>query len=201
MKKLNLHKTEEKLLELNLKIFTPNDLKVIFGVSKRAVQGFLNYNIKKGAFVHLRKGLYGLNRNLPNEFVLANRVYFPSYVSLDSALAYYNLIPETVYSITSVTTRPTREFKVNNLSYEYRKIKREAYAGYEPKKVNGQIIYIAVPEKAVADFLYFVSLGKQTFNDRLKIEKIDKIKLYQYLKLFKQKRLITFANQLLKNDR
>ena len=92
MKKLNLHKTEEKLLELNLKIFTPNDLKVIFGVSKRAVQGFLNYNIKKGAFVHLRKGLYGLNRNLPNEFVLANRVYFPSYVSLDSALAYYNLI-------------------------------------------------------------------------------------------------------------
>ena len=201
MKLLNLHLVEEKLLELNIKIFTPAEFKVIFGVSKRAVQGFLNYNTKKGAFVHLRKGLYGLKRSPPNEFVLANRAYSPSYLSLDSALAYYNLIPETVYSITSVTTRPTREFKMNNLAYKYRKIKKEAFTGYEPKKIGGQIIYIAVPEKAVADFLYFVSLGKQTFNDRLKIEEINKTKLFQYLKLFKQKRLIAFANRFLKNDR
>jgi predicted transcriptional regulator of viral defense system len=187
MKKLNLHQAEERLLELNLKVFTPNDLRVIFGVSQRAVQGFLHYNLEKGAFVHLRKGLYTLKRNLPPEFVLANRLYAPSYISLDSALAYYHLIPETIYAVTSVTTKPTRKFVAHNLSYEYRKIKREAYTGYQPKEINGQLVYLATPEKAVADFLYFVSLGKRSFNERLKLGKIDKNKLNKYLKLFKQK--------------
>jgi len=187
MKKLNLHEAEEKLLELNLKVFTPNDLKVFFRVSQRAAQGFLHYNLKKRAFVHLRKGLYALKRNLPPEFVLANRLYSPSYISLDSALAYHHLIPETVYAVTSVTTKPTRKFVVNNLSYEYRKIKREAYTGYEPKEIDGQVVYLATPEKAVADFFYFVSLGKRSLNERLKLGKVDKRKLNGYLKLFKQK--------------
>ena len=198
MKKLNLHETEEKLFSGNIKIFTPQDLMVIFGVNKRAVEGFLNYNLKKGVFVHLKKGLYALKRNLPSEFALANRIYSPSYVSLDSALSFYGLIPETVYAVTSITTKPTREFEVLNRLFEYRKIKKEAYTGYIPKTVSGEVVLIAVPEKAVADFLYFVYLGKRVFNERLRLKKVNSLQLRKYLGLFGQKKLIPLANRFLK---
>lgn len=197
MKKLNLHEVEERLFSLKAKIFSPRDLQVIFGVSKRAIEGFLNYNVKKGVFTRVKRGLYTLKRNFPQEFVLANNLYFPSYVSLDSALSYYNLIPETIYPITSVTPKPTREFEVGGRLFEYRKIKKEAYGGYIAKSFNGEVAYLATPEKAVADFLYFVYLGKRLFNDRLKIERIQTQQLKKYLKLFNQKHFVFFVNRLL----
>lgn len=195
MKKLNLHKVEEKLLETNLKIFQPHLLEIMFGVTKRAAEGFLNYNTKKGAFIRLKPGLYSLKNNLAPDFFLANNLYVPSYISLDTALSYYNLIPETVYSVTSVTTKPTREFTVNNHSFSYQKIKKEAFGDYLPKEVDGQVIYLAAPEKAVADFLYFVYLGKRSFNDRLKLKRINRQKLQKDLKLFGQKRFLKFCRR------
>jgi predicted transcriptional regulator of viral defense system len=197
MKKLNLYQIEERLLNLNLKIFRPQDLQVLFGANRRAVQGFLTYNLKRGAFVHFKRGLYALKKNLPHDFVLANSLYSPSYISLDSALSYYNLIPETVYAITSVTSKPTREFEVDNRLFDYRKIKKEAYTGYIPKNLNGEIVYLATPEKAVADFLYFVFLGKRAFNERLKLEKINKQKLKSYLKLLRSKNLFIWSKKAL----
>ena len=198
MKKLNLHQVEKKLFSLNIKIFTPQDLSFIFDANKRAVQGFLNYNTKKGVFIRLKKGLYSLKRDLPQEFFLANRLYSPSYVSLETALSFHHLIPETVYAVTSVTTKPTREFEVNDRFFEYRKIKKQAYTGYDPQEIEGEIVHLALPEKAVADFLYFVSLGKKSFNDRLRLKKIDKKRLNQYLKLFDRKNLIPFVKKILK---
>lgn len=168
-----------------LKLFTTSDLMIMFGVGKRASQAFLSYNVKKGAFVRLKAGLFALKNNLPSEYIIANRLYSPSYISLDTALSYYNLIPETVYAITSVTPKPTREFEVNGIAYDYRRIKREAFTGYIPKEIHGETVYIATPEKAVADFLYFVSLGKRKYNDRLKLDKIDSSQLKQYRDLFK----------------
>lgn len=197
MKKLNLHQVEEKLFSLNIKIFTPDDLRVMFNVSQRAVEGFLNYNCKKGAFVRLKKGFYTLKRNPASEFVIANKIYSPSYISLETALSYYHLIPETVYAVTSVTTKPTREFEVISRLFEYRKIKKEAYTGYLPKVVSNEVCLMAKPEKAVADSLYFVWLGKRTFNERLRLEKIDKTELRKYLRLFDQKKFIAFVDRLI----
>ena len=56
--------------------------------------------------------MYALADNLPSDFEIANALYQPSYTSLTHTLAYYHIIPEMVYTITSVTTRPTYEFKV-----------------------------------------------------------------------------------------
>lgn len=185
MKKLNLHKVEEQLVSSGLKIFTASDLMVAFGVEKRAAQAFISYNVKKGAFLRLKAGLFAIKNNLPSVFTIANRLYFPSYISFDTALSYYSLIPETVYTITSATPKPTREFEVNGIVYDYRRIKRQAFTGYIPKKIHGETVYIATPEKAVADLLYFVSLGKRKGNDRLKLNKIDSSQLRKYQDLFK----------------
>lgn len=186
MKKLNLHQVQEQLASSGLKLFTVSDLMVMFGVEKRAAGAFISYNVKKGAFLRLKAGLFALKNDLPSEYAIANRLYFPSYISLDTALSYYSLIPETVYTITSVTPKSTREFEVNSLLFDYRRIKKEAFCGYIPQKIHGETVYIATPEKAVADFLYFISLGKRKYNDRLKLDKIDSSQLKSYQDLFKK---------------
>lgn len=197
MKKLNLRLVEERLTQLNLSIFTPQDLKIIFGASQRAVEGFLHYNTKNNSFIRLKKGLYILKRNPPTDYVIANHLYVPSYISLDTALSFYHLIPETVYAVSSITNKPTREIVALDRLFEYRKIKKQAYTGFIATRVDGTVVLIATPEKAVADLLYFVSLGKRDFNDRIKLGRINDQKLKQYLKVFDQKRLTSLVGRLL----
>jgi len=198
MKKLNLFRAEEDFRKLGLKIFTPKDLMVSFRVGKRAAEAFLYYNVKKGAVVRLKAGLFAFVKNLPGDFTVANRLYFPSYISLETACAFYNLIPEAVYSITSVTTKPTREFLALGKSFAYKRIKKEAYTGYVLTQAMGEKFYLANPEKAVADLLWFVYLRKAKWNERLKITRLDLKKLEEYLRLFSPK-LISFAQKIIKN--
>lgn len=197
MKKLKSHEVEVKLLSLGKSIFTSRDLMVIFGASKRAAEAFIGFNVKKGLFVRLKKGLFALARNFPGDFYLANNFYYPSYVSLDTALSYYGLIPETIYTITSITTKPTREFEVKDRVFVYHKIKKQAFTGFITKKIGEESVYIATPEKGVADFLYFVFLGKREFNERLALEKINKEKLKECLKFFASEKFILFTQNLL----
>lgn len=196
MKKLNSLAVERRLEEGNLRIFRPRDLQVIFGVNRRAVEGFLHYNTKKGIFEKLRPGLYALVRKRPTDFYLANRIYAPSYVSLDTALSYHGLIPESVYSVISVTPKSTREFEVGGRSFSYRQIKKAAYTGYRPTEVLGETVNLATPEKALADFLYFVYLGKRSPNDRLDWTRVNWSDLEKYVKLFGKKGLAVLTRKM-----
>lgn len=200
MKKLKLHEVETKLLSLDKKIFTTGDLMAIFGAKKRASEAFIDYNIGKGVFIRLKKGLFAIARDFPGDFYLANNLYYPSYVSLDTVLSYYGLIPESVYAVTSVTTGPTREFEVQNRTFVYRKIKKQAFTGFITKKIEKKIVYIATPEKALVDFLYFVFLKKRQFNDRLDLGRVDKEKLRTYVELFDNKKFTLFVDDILKSD-
>ena len=130
--------------------------------------------------------------------LIANNVYHPSYVSFEYALMFYNIIPETVYAITSATSKTSREFIVNKLSYSYYRIKKEAFTGYAKKDFNGQIVLVAEPEKALADYLYFVAIGRKSLNERLDLKEINKGKLIKYAKLFKRKNLLKLINQIYK---
>ena len=80
--------------------------------------------VKKGLLIKPRNNIYFLkdNENI-NPFLLSNRMFSPSYVSLESALFYFGLIPDVVSSITAVTTKKTRKFDFNNQLFLYQKIK------------------------------------------------------------------------------
>ena len=138
--------------------------------------------------------MYALADNLPSDFEIANALYQPSYTSLTHTLAYYHIIPEMVYTITSVTTRPTYEFKVLGKTFRYHRIKKNAFTGYVPAKVDGKIILIADKEKAFVDYLYFVSRKIYSLNTRLDVSSLNKKKIIQYAELFKCKTL----NRLIK---
>ena len=200
-KKLNAIKVQENLLDRGILIFSPLEFRRIFNVKKSAAAFFINHHLKSGLFIKLKNGLYALKVRLPSEFEIANKVYSPSYISLEYALMYYGIIPETVYTITSVTTKPTREFIINNISYTYSKIKKIAFKGYLRKPIDRNIIFIAEPEKAFVDYLYFVDLGQKPVYDRIDVNKLSKNKLIKYAKLFKRKSLVKLANKIYDQSR
>lgn len=195
-KKLNPVKIQQILIRKQLKIFRPLDFQRIFDVSYETARKFILRYIKKGLIIKLKKGLYSLETYLPSEFEIANRVCSPSYVSLEYALMYYNIIPDTVYTVTSVTTKSTREFVINNVSYRYNKIKKNAFTGYLRKSIDGNIILIAEPERALVDYLYFVDLGQKAIYDRIDVSSLSKSKLVKYAKLFKRKSLVKLVNKI-----
>ena len=82
-------------------------------------------------------------------FVIANAICAPSYISLEAALAYYQLIPESVYTVTSVTTRKTIKFRTPVGDFEYRSIKPELFFGYTAIPYSDQRYKIAKMEKAM----------------------------------------------------
>jgi predicted transcriptional regulator of viral defense system len=125
-------------------------------------------------------------------------LYEPSYVSLELALSYYQIIPETVYEITSVTTKAPRRFSVLGKSFTYRSIKKEAFTGYLPNKQNGITFFIADPEKAFVDLNYFRLINKQKPLSRFNKEKINPVKALRYAKLFNNNKLISIIKTTLK---
>ncbi len=114
---------------------------------------------KSGKLIQLRRGLYLLaesyRKNNPYEPFVASVLVNPSYISLEKALEYHNLIPEAVPTFTSVTTKRPGTFRTTIGVFEYQHIKRSLFWGYNSTTVNHQTAFIASPEKALLDFLYF----------------------------------------------
>lgn len=88
-------------------------------------------------------------------FFTANYIYNPSYVSLETALNWYNFIPEGVFQIISSTTRKTGSFQTPIGNFRYRKVKSELFFGYRLISWKQTNYAIAEPEKAIIDYLYF----------------------------------------------
>ncbi|MDD3725824.1 MAG: hypothetical protein PHI44_01325 [Candidatus Ratteibacteria bacterium] len=188
-KLLNWIEAEKKIRESGIRIFSPVDLKRILEVSEISVRFFLTRYVKKGAILKLRNNLYALSSKIPSEMEIANTLYRPSYISLDFALSYYHIIPEMVYVITSVTTRPTARFQILDKEFQYHRIKRSVFTGYLPEKIEGKTILIADKEKTLVDYLYFVSRKIYEFNERIDVSCVDKKKVVHYAELFNNKGL------------
>ena len=112
-----------------------------------------------GRLHQLRRGLYALappyQKVRPHPFLVANSLVGGSYVSLQSALAHYNLIPEYVAQTTSVTTARPASWKTPLGVYSFRHIKADLFYGYRRVDLGGeQHAFVASPEKALLDLAY-----------------------------------------------
>jgi hypothetical protein len=105
----------------------------------------------------VKKGLYiggaSLRAGKPEPFLLANNILGPSYISLDTALAYYGLIPERVYEIASMTLKASRKFSTPLGIFTYTRLHLPYYAfGIRQWKLaEDQYVLAASPEKALCD--------------------------------------------------
>lgn len=189
--------TREKLLNAGLTCFTPLEFqRVIKATSKIAARKLLERYTQKRIFSRPKNGLYVFNENRPSLWMLANKIYAPSYISMETALSYYGIIPETVYTVTSMTSKITRNFEFEENNFLYRKIKRAAFTGYGPVVVNKETVLLAEPEKALADYLYFVFLKNIGLNERLRWRKIKKSNLFRYIKIFDNKKFERWAKDV-----
>ena len=198
---MNWQLVQNKIREKRLWIFGPMDIMRLFKVSRVAVSFFFFRNTRKGLLVRLKKSrkgsLYALSGRMPDHYVIANRLYEPSYISLDTALSYYGLIPETIYGITSITPQTTRQFVVEEIGYRYFRVKKQVYFGYKPVKYGGTVVLMAEPEKALADYLYFVDLKKRGLHyERLNLKKIKKSILLNYIKRFKRPGMLKLMGKI-----
>ena len=112
---------------------------------------------KKGQLIRLKKGFYVFTKEfIGKDFspqVVANLLYGPSYLSLEYALAYYQLIPERVVTLTSVTTQKNKNFPTPIGRFTYQHLASALYPlGVCLKKnQDGRSFLIATPEKALMD--------------------------------------------------
>jgi predicted transcriptional regulator of viral defense system len=112
--------------------------------------------LASGAIVRLKKGLYCFGEAFRKEPLsreyLANLIYGPSYVSLEYALSHHGLIPERVETVTSVTTRRSRDFDTPFGTFSYRMLKGSRYVvGAILETAAKTPFLVASPEKALAD--------------------------------------------------
>ena len=87
-------------------------------------------------------------------FRISNCLCRPSYISLESALSFYHLIPEAVYSQQAITTRKTISYKTAVGVFNYRTLKPAFFFGYRILHKDKLPVLMAEPEKALLDYLY-----------------------------------------------
>lgn len=197
-------KYNELIAIIKKPVFSRNDL-ALFGYKVHDYQ--FSLWVKKGYLVRLKNGIYAFAREL--EKLEGEEIAFllcqPSYLSLESALAWYGFIPEIVYAFTSVTSRITRTFENPCGRFIYRHLNSRLFWGYVEMKTDQGPYLLAEPEKALLDYFYLNS-GKinneaDFENIRLNREQIETIidrkKFLTYLKPFGVKKMGVWAQRCL----
>jgi len=186
-------------------IFSTKDVKKFFPrFDRRRLSEWQNKNY----ILKLRNSWYCFPEYLINKnshWLIANLIHTPSYISLETVMSWYQIIPEGAFSITSVTTNKPSHFEIQSCHYYYNTVKPALFFGYRFLEIehntsyrtsagfnNTRQILIAEPEKAILDFMYLHPCYKSEkdfyelrLNSIVMKEEIDENKLNKYLEKFK----------------
>ena len=151
---------------------------------------------KKGYIKKIVKGYYFFSEVDIDEDMLsaiANKIYKPSYISFETAMSYYRLIPESIYMITLASTRRTSLFETPVARFSYRTIKPALFFGYSLLPGG---IKMAFMEKAILDYFYINpsvrtedDFSSLRINREEMLSRLNKERLTEYMQRFNQKRL------------
>jgi hypothetical protein len=146
----------KKLRAFNKSYFTVSDLERILGLKKESLYVTLHRLVHSGILVRLRNNAYRLFLDSPDPERAANELYFPSYLSFESALSAHGIHSQVPYTLTFATVRPSKRMFIEETEVIYRHLKKDLFFGYALE--DGK--YIATPEKALLDELYLMARGK-----------------------------------------
>lgn len=140
---------------------------------------------KRGLIKKIKRELYCFNEKTVDELYLANLLYRPSYISLETALNFYGIIPDIPQAVTSITPTTTKIIKNSFGVFTYAKIKSELFFGFTRKSLPQSELFftIAVKEKSLLDYFYLRKI--KTIKDlRLNLEGFDKKLYHKYVKSY-----------------
>ena len=184
---------------------TKQELSLLWDKKDRKLDNKIQTLLNSNELISLKNGLYVTetyfqqqSRNIKYAEFIANILYYPSYLSLEYVLQKENIIPEAVYSYTSVTNKITRNYKNCLGNFSYRSIKPELFVGFQETNFNGnQCVKMATKIKALFDWLYlktFTNPLKQELERDLRINwelftHDDCVEFAKYAKLSKVKKM------------
>lgn len=152
---------------------------------------------KKYIFADYRPTNYDL-------YMIANKLYDPSYISLELALNHYGVIPEAVMRVTSVTTNKTLNVETKIGVFDYKSLDTRLFFGYQMITSDGTTYKIASLEKTITDYLYLNPQVAQMndilglrFNEELLKEKLNRSELERVVSVFDSEALNTRINMLI----
>jgi hypothetical protein len=117
----------------------------------------INELVKQHVLQPIKRGVYvtgsRINVNRPEPLLLANHLLGPSYVSLETALSHWGLIPEKVHEVSSATTQSTKTYDtiVGRFSYTHLPLPYYSFGIQQLELTKKQRVLIATPEKALCD--------------------------------------------------
>lgn len=135
--------------------------------------------INQGKLIHIKRGLYCLTEELgyfkkPNLFELAQYIYGPSFISLESALSIHQLIPEAVYTITSVSSKRSKEFETPLGIFSYQQVPledlfTEVILCHEEQRQ----FFLAKPWRAICDYVFCHRMDWNSIDPLIKSLRIE----------------------------
>lgn len=165
------------LSSLDKGYFTSAELETITGLGRNSLKVAVYRLVKKGILAKIKRGVFQLAFNQIDVRRVANQLYYPSYLSFESALSRYEILSQVPYTQTFATPKRSKKLMLWETEVEYRQLSQDLYWGFTLE--NG--IYIAEPEKAILDQLYLVSRGKTTLNiEELNLANVNKQILANY---------------------
>ncbi|MEW5894167.1 MAG: hypothetical protein AB1650_00170 [Candidatus Omnitrophota bacterium] len=154
---------------------------------------------QKGYITKITNDFYLFSDVDVNEDILrdiASKIYQPSYIGLESAMAYYRFIPEAVFQTISVTTQRNKFFKTSVGDFRYRAIKENLFFGYRAVEAGSDHFFISDPEKTILDMFYFLaSTDRRVVIESLRLNffeirsNVSLEKMAGYLKLFSSRKM------------
>jgi predicted transcriptional regulator of viral defense system len=163
-----------ELNKINKDYFGHEDIARVLGITPAAAKVFAHRYIKKHVLIRAKRDMYILREkwihfDREKKFEIANLLQVPSYISLITALDYYEITTQMQQSfIESIAIKRTTEFDINGTTFNYTRLNQTLYNGFL-KRDN---FFIATPEKALLDACYLMSLGRYSFD----LSSIDKDK-------------------------
>ncbi|MBU2578739.1 hypothetical protein KKA09_01310 [Patescibacteria group bacterium] len=147
--------------------------------------------VKNKNLIRIKKGLYFFpEKKLKDHFILADKIYSPSYISMEVALNYYGIIPDIPQMVTLITPLTSRRFKTHFGDFFYHHIKKDYFWGWQTIKVEEKYAFynIALPEKALLDFIYF-NLKRFIILSDFKEERFEFDKDFNWSKFLKMSKI------------
>jgi len=158
-----------KLKELNgIKklYFGYEEIARVFGISPSSAKVTASRYVRQGLLMRMKKNLYVRREvwngaGIEDKFLLANLGQVPSYISLMTALEYYEITTQVLRDYyESIAVKRTKEINLNGCFFRYTKVNRDLYYGFNKEKG----FFIATPEKALLDAFYLMSYGRYSLD-------------------------------------
>ncbi|MCX6078025.1 MAG: hypothetical protein NTW32_00670 [Chloroflexi bacterium] len=166
----------QKVEALGKNFFSMKDLKKLF-----PEEGYLRISVKRmldaGVIFQSAHGFYALKQENLDVEKLATQLYYPSYISFESALSKYDVINQGMYGLSLATTRHSKKIVLAGVDCEYSQLKPALFFGFD--LVNDT--YLAQAEKAFLDLIYLMCLGKRKGNtSEWELDVLNQKKLVEY---------------------